>query len=458
MSERSEVKAGGVAIGALLILILVYIFVWGPGRVGRSWDLRIVFPDAQGLTGGEPVRISGVQIGLVKEVTLNGNHEALVTVSIGDEVTLYKNYTFTIATGALVPERYVEVHPAPVTGDIPALTRDSVARGLTSPGLQDIVVAAHDLLGQLEEATSSINRLIGDPAIAQSTKEMVNQLSIASEQAAQMMTTLNALSQTSSPDISKAVAQLSLASNEASKAICTIAQKLQQSSAPGDLEGAIKAANETLQNARDIAANIKELLGDKQVQGDFRASLDNVKLMSDQLLEASKNIKDITADVKAGTPHIKSIAEKTDSLLGKANNLKDRMTLPKLETRFDFLAVPKAHDYLTDANLDLLFAGGKTSFRLGVAAIGEQNEVNLQQGRRLGKARLRVGLMRSKLGVGGDISLGPRAGLSVDILDPNKVRADVTGEIGISNSTGLIFGVRDAWGENLRFVGARFGK
>jgi phospholipid/cholesterol/gamma-HCH transport system substrate-binding protein len=458
MSQRSEVKAGAVVIIAAIVLILVYIFVWGPGRLGRSWDLRVIFPDAQGLTGGEPVRISGVQIGVVKEVSLNGNHEALVTLSIRNDITLYKNYTFTIATGALVPERYVEVHPAEVGGDTKELTSESVARGLTTPGLQDIVVAAHDLLGQLEQTTASVNQLIGDPEIAKSTKAMVQQLDIASAQAAQMMTTLNALSRNSSPEISQAVTRLSQASSEASKAICAIAQQLKNSSAPEDLESAVKAANESLQNAREITASLKQLLGDQEVQGDFRASMANVKSMSDQLLEASKNIKDITGDVKAGSPHIKSIAEKTDALLGDANKLKERFKPPKVDARFDFREYPKTHQTSADANFDLLFGGGRSSFRIGVSDIGEKNDVNLQQGKTRGGKTLRYGLVRSKLGLGGDLILGPRAQLSLDILDPNDLRADVTGEIGLSDSTGLIFGVRDVWGKDLNFVGARFGR
>jgi len=95
---------------------------------------------------------------------------------------------------------------------------------------------------------------------------------------------------------------------------------------------------------------------------------------------------------------------------------------------------------------------------LGVADIGEQNEVNLQQGRRRGNQAFRYGLMRSKLGVGGDIYLGGRSQLSVDVFDPNEVRADVTGAVPLTDSTRLIFGVRDVWGDNLGFVGARFGR
>jgi len=221
--------------------------------------------------------MSGVQIGEVKEVTLNANHEAMITLHIRNNVPIYKNYTFTISTGALVPERYVEVHPMPVTSTTQQFKPGAVTQGLSTPGIQDIVVSLHQMLAKLQNTADSLNQIIGDPEVITSTKAMVQQLEIASREAAQMMLTLEALSRESAPDISRAVDQLAQASAEASKAIYYLSQRIETSSAPDDLEAAVKAANESLQNARDITAELKGLLGDKELQGDFRVADDHGK-------------------------------------------------------------------------------------------------------------------------------------------------------------------------------------
>jgi hypothetical protein len=51
--------------------------------------------------------------------------------------------------------------------------------------------------------------------------------------------------------------------------------------------------------------------------------------------------------------------------------------------------------------------------------------------------------------------------LSLDIFDPNRVRADITAEYlfsGPAGGWGVIFGVRDTFGEDIGFIGARYGQ
>ena len=65
MSRLSEAKVGAIVVIAVLILAAVGYYILGPGRAGEAWSMEVIFENARGLTGGEPVRMAGVQIGIV---------------------------------------------------------------------------------------------------------------------------------------------------------------------------------------------------------------------------------------------------------------------------------------------------------------------------------------------------------------------------------------------------------
>jgi len=462
MSRLSEVKVGMLVIAALLVLGGVLYFLLGPGKVGRAWPLEIVFEDAKGLTGGEPVRMAGVQIGRVREVSLAANRKASVRVLIRQGIPLYDNYLFTISTGALVPERFVDVEPVSIAEGGKELRPGDTVQGLESPGLQEIVTTARGMLRQLEQTAASVNAIVGDPAVVRATKTALAHFETTARQAAAMMANLEGISREARPHLTKAAQEIALASEEAKAAVSHLSARIQRSTAPEEIEAAAAAAKEAAQRAREIATGLRELLAEPGWQGDFRASLANFREMSESLKQAAANLRAASEEVKESAPRIRNVAERAEGVLGDVGQWKERLRPPQVKPNFSFLASPRAERSLTDASFDLSFAGEPRRFlRMGMADIGEENQVNLQAGRRLGDRSLRYGLVRSKLGVGADTPIVGEGRLSIDVLDPNRLRADLTADYplgGRESGWGVIFGMRDAFGENLGFAGARFGR
>ncbi|NIM04749.1 MAG: MCE family protein [Armatimonadetes bacterium] len=450
MSRLSEAKVGAIVISALVVLVLLSYFFLGPVRARGVWPLEIIFEDARGLIGGEPVRMAGVQIGVVEEVSLSANGKASVRVLIKDHVHLYENYVFTVSSGALVPERFVDVQSVSPVEAAKELTPGAVVEGLERPGIPEIMNAAHSMMTRLEQTAASVHSVVSNPAVEKS----VEQLEISTREAAKMIKNLESLVAEARPHLAETARHIAVAGEETQKAASYLSARIRQSSAPDEIEAAAVAAKEAAENARETATSMKALLSDQTWQDDFRTSLANFREISENLREASE-------DVKEGTPKIKSIIERADSLMTDASQWSDRLKPPEVETGFDFLNSSRADRSFTDARFDLSFAGRKKSFlRLGVADIGELNQVNFQAGRRLGNNNLRYGLVRSKIGAGADLSLGQGGRLSLDFFDPNRLRADFTMEypLGGEDGWGLIFGMRDAFGEDWGFVGGRLGE
>jgi len=461
MSRTSEVKVGIIVIIAALALAFVLYFLMGPGRIGPSWTLDILFDDARGLTGGEPVRMAGVEIGEVKQVFLAANRKANVRVRIKHEVRLYNDYLFTISTGALVAERFVEVQPVSANAG-KLLTDYDQVRGMKSPAIEDLLATAQGLMSRLEETTASVNSIIGDPAVQGATKSALTQLEITTRETAAMMGNMEQMSAQLGPYMIKLAEQLALAGEEAQKSVTFLSRRLQTSPAPKQLEETITALRDTAREAKEIAAGLRAITSNPATQGNIQGMLANFNQLSENLKQASENLRDFSADFKSEAPRIKKIIDRAETVSGDLSQLKDKLKPPQITPSFGFVASPNKGRSFSDASFDLSFAGEQQRFyRLGVADIGEENQFNLQIGRRTGKRNLRYGLVRSKLGGGLDLPVSNLGMLSLDIFDPNRVRADITAEYlfsGRAGGWGLVLGVRDTFGQDIGFIGARYGQ
>ncbi len=105
-----------LAVGFFLligILALAYLSV-KLGRLelmgGRSYSLYAEFEKAGGIKSGAVVEIAGVQIGKVKNISLD-NYQALVDMSIDNYVKIQEDAIASIKTQGLIGEKYVQITP-----------------------------------------------------------------------------------------------------------------------------------------------------------------------------------------------------------------------------------------------------------------------------------------------------------------------------------------------------------
>jgi phospholipid/cholesterol/gamma-HCH transport system substrate-binding protein len=89
-----------LATGVLIVII-------GNISFGGSKEYQAEFVDATGVVQGDDVRISGVRVGTVKSIAIEGRTRALVTFSVQDDTPLYKSTHATIRYRNLVGQRYI---------------------------------------------------------------------------------------------------------------------------------------------------------------------------------------------------------------------------------------------------------------------------------------------------------------------------------------------------------------
>lgn len=153
-SARSiEVKVG------MLILVAVgllagFILVMGGINFEPTFEVVVGFDDPGGLQSGAPVKIAGVKVGKVGEITFNTDPPAertvdtLVYVHLDIEEkyheTLRQNAVFYITTQGVLGEQFLAVDPG--SEDQPAIEKGAVVRGLDPPRLDRIIAESYDLL------------------------------------------------------------------------------------------------------------------------------------------------------------------------------------------------------------------------------------------------------------------------------------------------------------------------
>jgi phospholipid/cholesterol/gamma-HCH transport system substrate-binding protein len=100
-------------IGVVLVILVIAVGLQ-PGRLlslATSVRYQALFADAGGLAVGNDVTVSGIKVGTVSGISLNGE-DALVTLSVQGDVPLGSDTAAHITTGTLLGERVVNLESA----------------------------------------------------------------------------------------------------------------------------------------------------------------------------------------------------------------------------------------------------------------------------------------------------------------------------------------------------------
>ena len=145
----SELKIGIVAVGAIALAVMFIIAVGGQG--GFSWQqysLITKFPDVKGLKSGAVVRVAGVEVGKVDEVTLSGS-EVEVTLKVNEEnkSRITSESRASIGSLSLLGEPVIDITPS--TKGTPLKDGDFLPAGRAPGQLADVAEGATQSLQQL---------------------------------------------------------------------------------------------------------------------------------------------------------------------------------------------------------------------------------------------------------------------------------------------------------------------
>ncbi len=160
IEAKRDARLAQIGVIGVVALALATFLVLNLGVVTRFWSAEPYaadFSHASGLQGNDPVEISGMRVGTVDDVRINGTH---VTVTFRTEggVKLGSQTRAAIKTSSAVGERYLALFPAG-TGELTRvpLSRTSVPYDLTA-ALADVTRDTTELdVDQLADAFEAVS-------------------------------------------------------------------------------------------------------------------------------------------------------------------------------------------------------------------------------------------------------------------------------------------------------------
>ncbi|MFH1219636.1 MAG: MlaD family protein [Candidatus Eisenbacteria bacterium] len=157
MNTRStDVKVGIAVILALVILVLGIAWI-GEVRVNRRWATYVVyFGEVGGLNPGDPVTVSGLDMGKVGLITLESGR-VRAELLVDDKVTLRKDGSVEVRSIGLMGEKYVYITPG-VAGEV--IAPGSTIEGEYKAGITDLSISVEDVLGEIKSLSQALRKLV----------------------------------------------------------------------------------------------------------------------------------------------------------------------------------------------------------------------------------------------------------------------------------------------------------
>jgi phospholipid/cholesterol/gamma-HCH transport system substrate-binding protein len=157
MEQRTtEIKVGIAVILAVIILAAAVVWIQGI-RFSRKWETySVLFDEVGGLSVGDPVAVSGLELGKVGSIKLDGGR-VMTELQLQEGVVLRSDCSVEIRSIGLMGEKYVYIMPG-TTGEV--LAPGSVIEGQFKAGLPEIVAEMGDVMGEARAAIKAINRLL----------------------------------------------------------------------------------------------------------------------------------------------------------------------------------------------------------------------------------------------------------------------------------------------------------
>ena len=176
----SELKIGILAALALVLAAMLILAVGGQG--GFAWqryELKTKFTDVKGLKSGAVVRVAGVEVGKVTDVSLTGS-EVEVTLEVNEEnqQRITSESRASIGSLSLLGEPVIDVTPS--TQGTPLRDGDFLPAGRAAGQLSDVAEGATQSLEQvtgilrdIRAGKGTVGRLFTDDAVYKEVQRLV---------------------------------------------------------------------------------------------------------------------------------------------------------------------------------------------------------------------------------------------------------------------------------------------
>lgn len=301
-SPRSiEVKVGILILSALGLLF-AFILIMGGVNFQPTYSVYVDFDNPGGLQTGAPVKVAGVKIGKISNITFRGGidqktgkREPLVRLSVQIErryqSSVHDNSIFYVTNQSVLGEQFLAIEPG--SNDRPVLAEGAAVRGLDPPRLDMLIAEMYELLhstvsglrdnkAEIGEAFEGLRKTLkGSGDFMERNKDRLDQIAANVERI------------TVDTDETVKAARAKFVDNPQVDRILANADRV-SGAADRDLPPLLADAKQTMANARRAS----DAVGDPKQAAKLKQAIDDVA-------EITGRAKVVTADAEAILSHVK---------------------------------------------------------------------------------------------------------------------------------------------------------
>ena len=178
--QRNEMAVGAFVLIGSILLSLMLFFVSGVYLFRSGINVTILYDYVDILDKGAPVRMAGVRVGEVSEISLYFDEKAQrnrvkVKLFIESSAEIRDNYVFEIRGTHVLSEPHVEI--TPVQGSAPKISDGAVVEGVKLEPIESLIKRALNISKNLDEMVAGLHSAFAGEENTQNLKDLVKNLS-----------------------------------------------------------------------------------------------------------------------------------------------------------------------------------------------------------------------------------------------------------------------------------------
>lgn len=187
-SLSKEIKVGIFALIGV-ILFCVSIVILGGNRVfTSSYELKVRFPQVQGLAIGSVVSLTGVQIGNIKSIAfLKDSTDVEVTISVNESMRsrITEGSKASVKTQGALGDKYIYVEPGPA--EAKPIADNGVLETDRTPDFLDLIASKGAEMGEIVNVIKEVRQLFENINKDGRSAQLVKNMVVASDEFSQTM-------------------------------------------------------------------------------------------------------------------------------------------------------------------------------------------------------------------------------------------------------------------------------
>ncbi|MDQ7032704.1 MAG: MlaD family protein [Desulfonauticus sp.] len=316
--QSLEIKVGIFVLIALLILAYMTTKV-SQGKFVSSdmYPLVVYFDNVTGLKKNAPVEIAGIEIGLVKDIVLDGNR-AKVTLAIRPDVKIHADAEAFIKTRGVLGDKFIEIKSG--SPSYPVLSQGGqIVRSNAGADLGELMQKVGQIADDIGKVAKSVSNVLGGPQGEQDLRLLISNLR-------EMAVNLNQMVKANMQAINAIVRNFQSFSADLKDITGTNKQQLSKivdnfSVASKELKLAMNKMNFILEKAANGDGVVSKLLSDKEMGEDLKQTVASLKKVARNIEQGKGTLGKLINDDTTGKQLDKAL-EGINKYLSKQDKFK----------------------------------------------------------------------------------------------------------------------------------------